>query len=784
LARQVKALLGEIPPGIKPRGPIPAELYWPTMGKPARQRKRAEARPEGKKPVATLAKRPGWQRHGCRLLAIWGLLLIAYSDSFQAGLVLDNAYIIGQDPRIRQATAQNVFSILEGGYRYNNPDVGLYRPLTTFSYMVNYAVFGNDSRPAGYHWVNLALHCVNVALVYALGIAVFAETAPAWALAAIWGLHPLLTESVTNIVGRADLLAAFGVLAGLLCYAKAASAAGRGRLAWLAGLMGAQAIGIFSKESAVVLPGLMLLYDLTWIDRITWRTRAYAYAVLALPLSAFFYLRGQLHAHMLIPFADNPLVSADFWTARLTAIKVIGDFLGLFLWPARLSADYSFNAVPLFGWQASNWEDVKALIALAVCLAAAALIVILAMRARLTEKPILFFPAFFFIAVAPTANLLIIIGSIMAERFLYLPCVGLAGLVAAAIYALGQRSSLRPRALRMAWTAVALPCFALAARTYARNLDWKDELTLWSSAVDAVPSSAKAHYNLARTLETISGRMPRAIAEYRESLGIDPDQADVHNNLANALSAIPGRLQDAIAEYQAAMRLQPGLAEPHNNLANALANMSGRLPEAIAEYSAALRIQPRNAEIHYNLANALLRLPGEQTEAIAEYGAALRIDPNHADAHTNLANALARLSGRLPQAIAEYRAALRIQPDSGGAHIGLANALTTIPGGLPEAIAEYQATLRLRPDDAEAHYDLGTVLANISGRSPEAIAEFHAALRSKPDFLEAHVNLANALARTPGRRADAIREYEEALRLRSDPVVRQMMDRLVAERHP
>ncbi len=737
------------------------------MGKPARQRKRADA--------ITPERKHGWQKHGWRLFAIWGLLFIAYSDSFRAGLVLDNASIIARDPRIRQVTAQNVLSILEVGYRYNNPDVGLYRPLTTFSYLVNYAVFGNDSRPAGYHWVNLSLHCVNVALVYALGIAVFAETAPAFALTALWGLRPILTEAVTNIVGRADLLAAFGVLAGLLCYLKAPRPPGRGRLAWLAGLAGAQAIGIFSKESAVVLPGLMLLYDLTWIDGRTWRARASAYAVLALPLSAFFYLRGQLHAHMLIPFADNPLVSADFWTARLTAIKVIGDFLGLFLWPARLSADYSFNAVPLFGWQASGWEDAKALIALAVCLAAAALIAILAVRARRIEKPILFFPAFFFIALAPTSNVIVVIGSIMAERFLYLPSVGLAGLAAAAICALGQR--------RMLWAAVALPCFALAARTYARNLDWKDDLSLWSSAVEAVPGSAKAHYNLAKALEAIPGRMPQAIAEYRESLRIDPDPVDVHNNLANALLATPGRLQDAIAEYRAATRLEPGRAEPHNNLANALANMPGRLPEAIGEYQAALRIQPENAEIHYNLANALLRLPGKQTEAIAEYRTALRIDPNHADAHTNLANALAPVPGGLPQAIAEYRTALRIQPDSVGAHIGLANALTTVPGGLPEAIAEYQAALRLRPDDAEAHYDLGTVLANIPGRLPEAIAEFQAALRSEPGFLEAHVNLANALAQTPGRHEDAIREYEAALRIRPDPVVRQMMDRLVAERH-
>src|SRR5271168_4006574 len=97
-------------------------------------RPRGKTRDAMQQPVAATAKRPGWQRHGWqrhgwRLIAIWGILFIAYSDSFQAGLVLDNAAIIGQDPRIRQATAQNALSILEGGYRYNNPDVGLYRPM-------------------------------------------------------------------------------------------------------------------------------------------------------------------------------------------------------------------------------------------------------------------------------------------------------------------------------------------------------------------------------------------------------------------------------------------------------------------------------------------------------------------------------------------------------------------------------------------------------------------------------------------------------------------------------
>ena len=754
------------------------------MGRVGTQRRSREAlRATAKQPVATRGERQGWRRHSWRLFSIWALLLIAYSNSFQAGLVFDNSSVIGQDPRIRQATPQNIASILTGRYRYSTNTAGLYRPLTTFSYLLNYTVLGNGPRPAGYHWGNLALHDANVALVYALGIAVFGETAPAWALAAIWGLHPLLTESVTNIVGRADLLAAFGVLAGLLCYVRAASAAGRQRLAWLAGMTAAQAVGLFSKESAVVLPGLMLAYDLTWFDRTTWRMRAPAYGALALPFAAFFYLRGHLHLQMLVSFADNPLLNAGFWTARLTALNVIGKFLWLFLWPARLSADYSYNALPLFSWRASSWEDAKALLAIAACLGAVLLASVLALRGRRAGKPMLFFLAFFFVAVSPTSNLIVFIGSIMAERFLYLPSVGLAGCAVAAIYMLGQRNPLRRLAtVRVTWAALGVACLALAARTYARNFDWKDELSLWSSAVNVSPGSAKAHYNLGKALESLPGRLPEAIAEYQVSLQIDPDHADVHNNLANALLAVPGRLPEAIAEYQAALRMEPDRVEPHNNLANALAKIPGRLPEAIAEYRAALRIRPDNTEVHYNLANALLRVPGGLTEAIDEYRAALRIDPDHADAHTNLGNALARLPDRLPEAIAEYRAALRIAPDSVGAHIALGNAISSIPAGLSEAIAEYAAALRIRPDDAEAHYDLGTALARIPGRLPEAIAEFESALRSEPNFPEAHVNLGNALAQTPGRLTDAIAEYEAALRIRPDPVVRQIVDRLRAQR--
>jgi protein O-mannosyl-transferase len=357
------------------------------------------------------------------------------------------------------------------------------------------------------------------------------------------------------------------------------------RLAWLAGLAASQAAGIFSKESAAVLPGLMLLYDLTWPERSTWRRRAPGYAGLTLPFALFLYLRGGLASHMVVTFAENPLASAGFWTARLTAVKVIGKLLWLVLWPAHLSADYSFNAAPLFGSGASLWEDAKALLALAVCVSAALLVVVAVVRGRARPWPalsetagpggpaqtrgsapqiLLFFLAFFFIALLPTSNLIVVIGSIMAERFLYLPSVGLAGCVVAAIHALRRRYPLKWWATQKAtWAAVALVCLALASRSFVRNFDWRDERSLWSSAVEVCPESAKAHYNLGAALAQIPGQLPDAIAEYEAALRIRPDYGAAHYNLGNALARIPGEEPRAIAHYQAALQSEPNLAEAH-----------------------------------------------------------------------------------------------------------------------------------------------------------------------------------------------------------------------------
>jgi hypothetical protein len=105
---------------------------------------------------------PAWKWHAWRMLALWALVLGAYSNSFQAGLVFDSVAVISADARVHAVTPQNLRLILTGPYWHGSTTLGLYRPLTTSSYLLNYAIFGNETAPAGYHWVNLALHGVNV----------------------------------------------------------------------------------------------------------------------------------------------------------------------------------------------------------------------------------------------------------------------------------------------------------------------------------------------------------------------------------------------------------------------------------------------------------------------------------------------------------------------------------------------------------------------------------------------------------------------------------------------
>ena len=438
--------------------------------------------------------------------------LAAYWNSFRAEFLLDNQTIILKDPRLTTVGWQSVRDIFAYHYWWPSLESHLYRPLTTLTYWLNYSVFGNGVRPAGYHAVNLLLHWLNAALVFSLVRAVSGRPWAALAAAAVFASHPLTVESVTNVVGRADLLAALSVVGGLLLYRRFLASTDRRRLAWLAALGAAYLGGVFCKESAVVLPGVMLLHDLAFpadgappslaAARRTLARARPAYLSVMPGLALLLWARWTMFrdSPLFGQFAsDNPIVIAPFWTGVMTAVKVTGYYLALMISPAKLSCDYSYNAVTLFGRTLTAGQDPHAWAALAVLLGLLAGSVVAWRR----DRAVWFFLGLAAAAHLPTSNLLFPIGTIMAERLTYLP---LAGAAAAAVLVL---AALAPRllaaapdhsrgALAISWTAAAVMAMVgLTARTVARNEDWTSGPRLWAASAQAAPNSIKAYRALA-----------------------------------------------------------------------------------------------------------------------------------------------------------------------------------------------------------------------------------------------------------------------------------------------
>lgn len=429
--------------------------------------------------------KPEHKRHfPWKLAAGLSLLTLAiYANTFGLGFALDAIGVVQGDPRVHSVSAQNLALIFQNDYWWPSSVDTLYRPLTTLSFLFNYAVLGNGANAAGYHVLNVVLHMGNVLLVFLLALRLVRETMAACFAAAFWAVHPVATESVANIAGRADLLATMATLAAVLLYDRVlASERWRPRVA---ALFGVALAGMLSKESAAVLPGLMLLWDL--VCGSGWRgggaRRAAAYGAVLLALAIVLTARTAVFAAAPVPempFADNALRGAGFWTARWTAMKVLGMDLGLLLWPVHLACERGFaQIVPASAGDPWAWLSLAAVFGI---LAAAIL------RHR-RDRTMFWCAGWFAVAILPVANLVFLIGATMAERFLYMPSIGLAMAVAVLLYRLKGR--VPARAIGAVWLIL------LAGRTFARNGEWQDNLTLARADVSSAPRSARLHEMLA-----------------------------------------------------------------------------------------------------------------------------------------------------------------------------------------------------------------------------------------------------------------------------------------------
>jgi tetratricopeptide (TPR) repeat protein len=593
-------------------------------------------------------------------------------------------------------------------------------PVTRLSHLLDAQLFGMRAGP--HHIASVLFHGLAALLLFAFLHRATGARWPSAFVAFLFAVHPLHVESVAWVAERKDSLCALFWFLALLAYVRYTERPGVGR--YLLVLL-AFALGLMAKSMIVTLPFVLLLLDVWPLRRRPgiWEKLPFFALSSAGAIVAYVVQRhsGAVEALAALPVglrAENAVVSYVVYIAKM-------------LWPTRLAVFYPYPIdIPL--WQAAL---------AAVALAGISILVLRSFRAY----PFLAVGWLWYLGtLAPVIGLVQIGAQARADRYMYVPMVGLSIMLAWGAAAWLRRVPRGRTAVTVLAAAACLSCAALA----------RTQVQYWSNS------------------ESL----------FRHALAVTGGNYLAHNNLGIALEEIPGRLPEAIAHYQSALQIDPDCAEAHNNLGNAWAQLPGRLPEAAAQYEAALRIRPAYLAAHLNLGTLLMRMPGRAPEAIAEYQTAVRLDPNNAEAHVDLGRALAQLPGRAPEAIAEYRAALRLDPDYAEAHKNLGNALAQFPGRLPEAIGEYEAALRAKPAYAEAHYDLAVTLGE-AGRTPEAIGEYEAALRVNPDYEDAHYNLAVTLAKA-GRLPEALAHFDAALRIRPDPNVQRLVDRLRFSHQP
>jgi tetratricopeptide (TPR) repeat protein len=664
-----------------------------------------------------------------------GLLVLVtvalYWPATGGGFVYDDGDYVLNNPHVTSGvTWENIRWALGSGYAAN------WHPVTWLSHMMDCQMFGLN--PFGHHLTSILLHALNTLLVFLFLRGLTGSLWRSFMVAALFGWHPLHVESVAWVAERKDVLSAFFGLLALIFYARYAGRAEAGNQKPEAGIrpFGFRlpadywfsllffALGLMSKPMLVTWPFVLLLLDYWPLARFNpgqlrrlVQEKIPFFALSAAASVVTFVVQkqgGAMESVAAIPVgirAGNALLSYC-------------GYLGKLFWPVDLAAFYPFPTQLLI------W---KVLLAGGLLLGISALL--FAQRRR---RPFLLMGWLWFCGtLVPVIGLVQVGDQAMADRYSYLPSLGIFILVVWGACELTRHWRFQKAALSVAAALVLIPCLAA---TWKQIGCWHDGETLFRHALAVTKDNFIAHYNLGVALND-KGQEDEAIKQFQESLRLNPNDVEAHNNLGVALDK-KGEVDAAISQYQQALRLRPDYAQAHNNLGLMLGK-KGRTTEAISQYREALRLKPDFAEAHCNLGNVLYK-QGQTAEAIGQFQEAIRLKPDYAEAHYDLGVAFGR-EGQADAAIGQYQAAIRAEPDYPEARFNLGNALFK-ETQFDAAAAQFEEVIRLKPDDADAHNNLGIVLFT-ERQIDAAISQFQEAIRLKPDFAQAKANLSRALER-------------------------------------
>jgi tetratricopeptide (TPR) repeat protein len=564
---------------------------------------------------------------------------------------------------------------------------GGWAPLTGVSHVLDVQLFGKDAGPQ--HVENVVFHVLNSLLLFGLFFRMTREWKPSAFVAALFAVHPLHVEAVAWIAERKDVLSTFLFLLTIWVYVSYTRKPGWPRYLLALFLF---ALGSMSKPMVVTLPGVLILLDVWPLRRVRlergqsrqWLKLVYE----KIPFLAVAAATAAITVWATISKGGVTSVGALPLTQRFTNATIsYAAYIRDMFWPANLAPFYPYEAY-------ATW-------AVALSMAVLLAVTVFTVLNGRSRPYLLTGWLWYVVMLAPVSGIIQAGSQSRADRFTYVPIIGLFIMISWGVPQLLAHWRYRDMALSAAAGLLICACAVLARHQVQY---WENAFTLWQHALEATTGNYVAHTVLGYALAD-EGRVDEAMGHYREALAVQPNFAEAHNSLAIAL-ARQGRFDEAIPEFKAAVDLAPAAPLTHYDLGFALA-ANGRLGEAIAQYSEAIRQDPGYIEALTKRGDAY-QLENRLDQAIADYNEALRIQPNFPDALDNLGLALAT-QGKYDEAVARYNQALRARPDFAEAHNNLGSALTN-QGKYSDAIAEFNEALRLQPNNQLARENLAAVM--------------------------------------------------------------------------
>uniref|UniRef100_A0A8C5G510 Protein O-mannosyl-transferase TMTC3 n=1 Tax=Gouania willdenowi TaxID=441366 RepID=A0A8C5G510_GOUWI len=718
------------------------------------------------------------------VLLLTGLVVGCYWNSLSCGFVFDDVSAILDNKDLRPSTSlHNLFrNDFWGTPMAEERSHKSYRPLTVLTFRLNYLF--SELRAASYHLLNVVLHAV-VCVLFLRVCRLFLDKTYSLVAALLFAVHPIHTEAVTGVVGRAELLSSIFLLAAFLAYTKSTSS--NHSIVWppIALTVVLVAVATLCKEQGITVIGICCIHEVfvaqgftlpmlvDTLRQVLLGKDGFPYAVLqtllkliVLVISTLLLviIRVQVIQSQLPVFTrfDNPAAVSPTPTRQLTFNYLLPVNMWLLLNPSELCCDWTMGTIPLV----ESLLDVRNLSTL-VFYTFLGLLTYHSLRYRHSSaKTVIMALSLIALPFIPASNLFFPVGFVIAERVLYVPSMGFCILVA-------HGFKIVSRLKKISWLIIGVLLTTHAVKTFNRNWDWESEYTLFTSALKVNKNNAKLWNNVGHALEN-QNEYAKALQYFLQATRVQPDDIGAHMNVGRTYKNL-NRSKEAEEAYLVAKSLMPQVipgkkyatrVAPNHlnvyiNLANLIRANDSRLEEADQLYRQAISMRPDFKQAYISRGELLLKM-NKLTEARDAYLRALELDGTNADLWYNLA--IVNIEMKDPsEALKNFNHALELNHRH---KLALFNSALLMqesgePKFWPEAKRRFLTYVEEEPDDANGYFNLG-MLAMDADENAAAERWMRKAISLQAGFRSALFNLALLYSQSK-REIDALPVLNELL---------------------